>query len=327
MRSRISLSLSVVSALAATLLFSAGTSIAATPQGQVSTDLSLRSDGATALAPVGGFGFLQNAGGNGSGGDKTLDGPYFLRSADPLPPGEIELKLVYRYVNKDNGGDQEDHEGTFVLEWGLMKDIEFILEVGARFGDGDVEGNGDIEEFGFHIKHWEEDGSCPAFATRHLIRIPTGDDSDGVDYMARGLFTWTLSDVVRLHFNPYLQTINGNRNEGTRHRSRGFGGSSSSIRVPDDDDGDRWFRWGAAIGFECRPRDNLVYILDYMVKSNDAFGQSDQHSIEIGGEWEFSPGHSFGWATEIEIDGDDEGDDFSISVSYIIELEGPTIGG
>lgn len=317
---RISFSARIVSTLAAALLVSAGSAIAATPQNQSSTNLSLRGD----LAPAVSLSFLQGGGTNGSGGE-TLDGPYFLRSAEPLAPGEIELKLVYSYINTDDDDDQEHHEGTLVLEWGIMDNVEFILEVGARLGDGDVKGNGDIEEFGFHIKHWEEDGHCPAFATRHLIRIPTGDDSDGVDYMARGLFTWTLSDTLRLHFNPYLHSINGNRDEGHR---RSFGGSGFSFRGRgDDNDGDRWFRWGAAIGIECRPRDNLVYILDYMVKSSDAYGQSDQHSIEIGGEWEFSPGHSLGWGTEIEIDGDGEGDDFSISLSYIMELEGPTLGG
>ncbi|MGD2111662.1 MAG: hypothetical protein PVI86_19985, partial [Phycisphaerae bacterium] len=193
----------------------------------------------------------------------TLDGPYFLRSADPIEVGEIELKFIYGYEKEE---DDEEHEVEFELEWGVMENVEFIFAVAAEVGEGKVEGNGDIEEIGFHIKHWEEDGWLPAFATRHLVRIPTGYRSDGVDYLARGLFTSTLiPDKLRLHFNPWAKSINGNREDNERH-----------------------FRCGAAIGIDYRVNEDLIVIADYQANSSEVFGESYQHAIEFGADWEFA---------------------------------------
>lgn len=296
----------------------ASVTLAATPLDSP-TSLSLRSNNLASMTTGGGF--VQPSGGGGGGGvGMTLDGPYFLRSADTLPAGEMELKFFYGFAKTDGG---DSHELEFVLEWGLMDGLEFIMEIPITLGEGRVEGNGDIKEFGFHIRHWDEDGYMPAFATRHLVRIPTGYHSDGVDYLARGLMTWTMNDTVRLHFNPFWESINGNRDTGGNGFSRlgaifGFGRN----RHHDDP----WSRWGAAIGFDCKPRDNLRYIIDYKIQGSDGNGGDNQHTIEIGGDWEFAPGETFAWGTEFDIDSDD-GDDFTIRFGYIIEIDPPNWGG
>ena len=228
----------------------------------------------------------------------TLSGPYFLRSADPEEPGELELKFEYGFETSD---DEDEHEFKFVLEWGMMEDLEFILEMEFELGEGKVEGNGDISELGLHIRHWKEDGWMPAFATRHLMRIPTGYRSDGVDYLGRGLFTKTLvADTLRLHFNPWLKSINGNLDENERR-----------------------FVWGAAIGVDYRINDDLLVIADYQNNASEEFGQRNQHSFEFGWEWEFAEDRMLGFQTEFELDGDDDGADFGVRLSYIFELEAP----
>lgn len=224
-----------------------------------------------------------------------LDGPYFLRSADPVPPGEVELKFIYGYEDEE---DDHAHELGFVLEWGVVEDIEFILETEAEVGDGGIEGNGDIEELGFHFRHWREDGWLPAFATRHLVRIPTGYHSDGVDYLGRALLTWTLApDAWRLHFNPWLKSVNGNREEDTR-----------------------WFQWGAAIGFDYRVSDELLFIVDYHNRSSEEYGSRNQQSIELGADWEFAEKQKLAFVTEFEVDGDDSGSNILAKIAYILEL-------
>jgi len=226
----------------------------------------------------------------------TLEGPYFLRSADPLEVGELEFKFIYGYEKEEHG---EEHEVEFVVEWGIMEDIEFILEIPVEVGEGRVEGNGDITQLGFHVRHWKEDGWMPAFATRHLVRVPTGYDSDGVDYLARGLFTTTLiPDQMRLHFNPWLKSVNGNMEEGDRH-----------------------FLWGAAIGFDYRVNDDLLFILDYHNRTSEETGLQNQQSIELGADWEFAENNLLAFQTEFEIDGDEDGPDFSARISYILELD------
>jgi len=226
----------------------------------------------------------------------TLDGPYFLRSADPLEPGELELKFIYGYEKEEN---DEEHEIEFVVEWGMMEDIEFILEIPVEVGDGRVEGNGDITQLGLHIRHWNEDGWMPAFATRHLVRIPTGYRSDGVDYLARGLLTKTLiPDQMRLHLNPWLKSVNGNMEEGDRH-----------------------FLWGVAIGLDYRANDDLLFIVDYHNRVSEETGSRNQHSIELGADWEFAENNLLAFQTEFEIDGDESGPDFSARISYILEMD------
>lgn len=224
-----------------------------------------------------------------------LVGPYFLRSADPEAPGEVELKFIYAYETEAEGGE---NEFEFVLEWGMAKDLEFIFELPVTIGEGRVEGNGDIEAFGFHIRHWEEQGWLPAFATRHLIRIPTGVDSSGVDYTLRGLFTKTLSPGLRLHFNPFLKSANGDNIEDVRH-----------------------FQWGFAIGVDYRFNDDVRMIADYFHRTSEEEGERNNHALEWGLDWEFAPNQVFSVATELGLDGDDSGPDWVFRVNYIYEIE------
>lgn len=250
--------------------------------------LSLRTLGAVAI---------QEGAGAEAVSEYDLAGPYFLRSADPVPLGEIELKLFYGFDKPEDGS--EEHEVEFVLEWGIAEDLEFILEVPVTIGEGKIEGNGDIAEFGFHIRHWKESGALPAFATRHLIRIPTGYHSDGIDYMARGLVTRTLvSDSLRLHFNPYLNVVNGNLDDDTRR-----------------------FQYGAAIGVDYRLSDAWLLIADYQFRSGDEEGVGGQHLLEFGADWTIAPDQKISFQTEFDIDGDGHGTEFGFRLGYIVTLE------
>ena len=239
---------------------------------------------------------FQEGGGGGESMSMDLTGPYYLRSADPAEAGEVEVKFIYGFTKEDDG---EEHEVEFVLECGLTEDVEFILEAPFVIGDGAVEGNGDITELGFHVRHYTGTGSIPSIATRHLVRIPTGYHSDGVDYYGRALMTWTLvQDSLRLHFNPFLKSINGNMEDDTRR-----------------------FQWGAAIGIDFWATDNLRLVADYKNFSSESYGVGNQHSIELGADWEIGEGRSIGLQTEFGVDGDDYGTDFGFRIAYIAELQ------
>lgn len=237
-----------------------------------------------------------SAGGESAAEERPLDGPYYLRSADPIPLGEVELKFIYRFAR--DHGEGEEHEGEVEIEWGFAENWELIVDIGAELFEGRAEGNGDIEELGVHWRLWKQEGLLPAFAMRHLVRIPTGIDSDGVDYTARGIFTWDLTDTARLHFDPFLTSINGNRDEDERN-----------------------FRWGAAIGFDWMLDENTTVIFDYFHQSSEEYGQRNQQSVEFGMDWEFAEDQMLAFEIEVEVDGDSYGDDFIASVSYIYEFE------
>jgi hypothetical protein len=237
--------------------------------------------------------------------DLVLSGPYFLRSADPESLGVVELKFIYAFETYDE--DSDEHEFEFELEWGMMENIELIFATSAVLGDGLVEGNGDITVFGFHTRFWEEDGWIPAFAMRNQVRLPTGYHSSGVDYTARGLFTWTLvPDVSRLHFNPFATSINGNNYEEDED---------------EDFDGIRRFRWGAALGVDCTAVEDVIFTAAYKVQSSELKGNRDNHTMEIGMEWEFAEDQELGLAWEFSLDGDTSGPDFVARISYIWEIQ------
>ncbi len=229
-----------------------------------------------------------------------LVGPYFLRSADPEAPGELELKFIYGYETESDGSE---HEFEFVLEWGMAENWEFIFEVPVILGEGRVEGNGDISFLGFHTRFWEESGWLPALAMRNSIRVPTGYHSSGVDYTARGLITKSIiPGVLRAHANPFLTTIGGHIDEDVRR-----------------------FQWGAVIGVDYRVNDDLLLIADYQNLSSKVVGQRNDHLLELGADWEFAEDQTLGFSTVFGLDGDESGLDWGMKISYIIEFGAPRL--
>lgn len=292
-------------AAAAFVMLAAGPGQAATPADEQPYSLSLKDSGGTgktgdfpwALAAFQETSETTIVRTETSGGDEfSLSGPYFLRSADPEEPGDLDLKLVYGYST--SSGESDDHEANFVLEWGMAENWELILEAEVELGEGRVEGNGDITEFGFHTKLWDETDWLPAFAVRNLIRIPTGYHSSGVDYQLRGLFTKTIvPGSLRGHFNPYLKVISGDNEEEARP-----------------------FQWGAALGVDFVVNEDLFFIADYHHRVSEEEGFRNNHSLELGMDWEFAEHQTLGLATEFSLDGDTSGPNWGFNVSYILEL-------
>lgn len=235
----------------------------------------------------------------GGGGD--IGGPVFLRSAYPVEAGELELKFVGRFGQSSDDSNDDDWQFDFVAEWGFAENWEFIFEVPVQLGDGRVQGNGDIDEFGFHTKLWDEGDWYPAFAVRNLIRIPTGYHSSGIDYQLRGLFTKTCVPCeVRWHLNPWLKTVDGHNDEEARN-----------------------FLYGAALGFDYRLSDDVLLIADYQYARGENEGDEQDQLVEVGVDWSLSENRMLGLSGTVGVDGNDSGDDFTLGVSYIIKLGAP----
>ena len=230
----------------------------------------------------------------------TLEGPYFLRSAYPIEPGEMELKFIFGYERESD--DVETYEFEFELEWGFMENWEFIFGMPFEILEGNVDGNGDVGEFGLHTFLREEMDGWPAIGMRNLVSIPTGHNSHGWDYTFRLLLTKTLNDATHLHINPYATAINSN----SGHH-------------------DRNFVWGVAIGIDYRYSDDMLFIVDYINSLSEEEGVSNQHNIELGLDWDLGEDQMLGFKTAFEVDGDSFGENFSAEVSYIFEIEAPTL--
>ena len=109
---------------------------------------------------------------------------------------------------------------------------------------------------------------------------------------------------MRLHFNPFAKSINGNLDHHTRR-----------------------FQWGAAIGFDYWISDDLLVIVDYQNFTSTTEGHSNQQVVEFGADWEFADNEKLGFQAEFEVDGDGHGADFGFRISYILEMEAPEFGG
>lgn len=230
-------------------------------------------------------------------------GPIRLRSADPEPTGELELKNIFDYGTSSDGTD-DDIEYKFEVEWGFAPNHELIFEVPVQMGDGGVDGNADIE-LGWHWRLWKEQDLLPAFAVRNYIRVPSGYHSSGVDYELRGLITKSIvPDKFRLHLNPFLKSVNG-----------------------DNEEDHRYFQWGVIAGADYRVMDNLVLNVDYVHETSETNGHRNQHTLEVGADWHFAEHQSLGFVTRAGLDGDDDGENWGFAISYIYEFDAvPALG-
>ena len=210
-----------------------------------------------------------------------IDGPIFLRSADPEPPGALVLKNNFEWeTNKSTSKDDDSSEFFYEveLEYGLVENHELIFAMPFQVGDGNAQGNGNIE-LGWHWRLWEEDGNLPAFAIRNIVLLGTGHESKSADYTLKGLFTRTLvPGSTRLHVNPFLSTINSDDSDDDEILYPPF------IYTEEEQD-KRDFRWGVAVGVDHWLRENLLLIVDYRYESSEYEGNRDQHLAEVGLDW------------------------------------------
>ncbi len=247
-----------------------------------------------------------------------IEGPVFLRSADPEEPGELAIKNIFGYGHYRRGAadERDEYEYELELEYGLIENHELIFEMPWELGEGRVQGNGDIT-LGWHWRLWQEDGLLPAFAMRNFVRVPSGVDSSGVDYIWRGLMTWTLvPDSLRLHFNPFLASLNG---ENTEYNEDGWWGNRARF-WGDEGKEDRNFRWGAALGVDYKINENLLWITDYRYENSQTENTRDNHVAELGLDWKLDESNTIGLASEISLDGDHNGPAVTGKISYIHSL-------
>ncbi len=237
------------------------------------------------------------------GEDWDIWGPVRMRSPDPEPTGELEIKNIFDYGTSSDGTD-DDFEYELEIEWGIAPNHELIFELPVEIGDGEVHGNADIT-LGWHWRLWKEQEILPAFAMRNYIRIPSGYQSSGVDYELRGLITKSIvPEKWRLHLNPFLKSVNGHNEEDQRY-----------------------FQWGFIVGTDYRLADNLTLNLDYVHETGECEGERNQHTMEVGLDWKFAHNQGLGFVARTGLDGDGIGENFGVAISYVYSFDGfPALG-
>ncbi len=232
-----------------------------------------------------------------------IGGPWRLRSADALSPGTMSIRNEFNWGTGYRSGDDEAAYAVSI-DYGIAPMHHLTLETTAiDLGDGASTGNGDLR-LGWHWQLLKEDDWKPSFAIRNYIRIPTGHNSSGVDYELRGLFSKSIADHVRIHFAPFLKSVNGDNIEDVRY-----------------------FQWGAALGSDWKINEKLDFVADYVHETSTTEGFRDQHSLDAGFIYEIAKGHKLGINGRVGLDGDGVNGDWGAGIFYTINFDGlPSLG-
>jgi hypothetical protein len=246
----------------------------------------------------------QETGGSEAAGALNLTSELWqIDDAVPIATGQVDLRMTFGWVTAGFPANLGDSDDDYVfqpsLRWGTCNNVEVFAEVPIWLGDsGDVgaldEGNADTT-VGFTWRMAEPEGDWPAMALRASARIPTGDNSNGVDGELRLILTNDYEADVRSHVNGFVQSING-----------------------DNDQGLRDFNWGVALGMDgplCG--DGAVrWVWDYMIRGGLHNGTSAMNILELGWEWDMAEAQNLGMSVQIGLDHTDDTPNFGAMVTY-----------
>lgn len=236
--------------------------------------------------------------------------PIRMRSANPQDLGTVQVLQSVDYSTSSDGTD-DDVRTKIDIQYGFAKDHQLSLAVPMLLGDGQAEGNTNLEA-GWQWRLWEEKDALPAFALLNELYIPAGYHAAGVDWRLTGLFTKSITDQWRLHLNPFLTVASGDSPQ------------PRELKHPGDL---RDFQWGLVVGTDYRVTEDFTLNLDYIHETSEYKGNRNQHTMEAGFMWAISPRHGFGMATRWTLDGDGVNDNWGATFSYSYTFSAPSIGG
>jgi len=222
-------------------------------------------------------------------------------------------------VNIFNGWQTQSHESDpwlMLLEleyspncpssW-LLSNAKFGIDVPLELGNGGVDGNGDVELNWKQRLVTEQTGEWwPTVSLENGIRLPTGDNSSGVDWTLEGVVAKQLGPGTAV-FNAFLTSANGDNN-----LERASWWEKSTGQGEDDDL--RHFQWGLRVGYKWRLTDNFAILGDYINQSSELNGERNQNIGEIAAEWRVNDHFTIGPGIMFGLDGQDETPRFGAGV-------------
>lgn len=238
---------------------------------------------------------------------QSMDAFTSIEDGQPGAPGEWELRLDISWEHLDDDSDDghrffgsrnRDDDDVYPAELELKytgkgghfrENMKLTLTSGAEFGNGSVEGNGDID-VGWQQRWVSEHGRTPTLATLLTIRTPTGDDSSGVDVTLFGILDTDLGPGT-LFFSAWITDANGG-------------------------DDVRDTQWGGQLGYRWRIREKIALIGNYVHKSSEDDGNGEIDLLEIGAEYHPRDNFIFGPGIFVGLNDDDETPDFGAGVRF-----------
>ncbi|MBI1827196.1 MAG: hypothetical protein HY287_03330 [Planctomycetes bacterium] len=200
--------------------------------------------------------------------------------------GEWELEFEGGWAT---GAGRDDGWLGASLKYGITNDLHIALELlPAEIGNGGEHGAGDTSIILFQQLTHEKD-HWAALGTWAEMRIPSGDQSSGVDGAWHMTLTKTLAPCWRMNWDGYVMTANGDR-----------GSDHGEDRRP--------FQYGLGPGFDYSFSDDTIGILNYLHRTSDDRGESNQNIVEVGVAHRLTPNQWVKAAVDFDVDWRDNQD-------------------
>lgn len=226
-----------------------------------------------------------------------------FNDATPVAPGQLDFRLTGQWITAGAPANRGDSDDDFVLTpslvWGSCENVEVFAQVPSWIGDGgDIPGleNGNFDTYlGFLWRFSEQQDFWPASAFQGTARVPTGDNSRGVDGEFRLIMTNEYNGGLRSHFNAFALTANGDNEPNTRD-----------------------FQYGGVVGMDGPLCDDgaVRWVFDYMNRSSYHYGSSNINLLDVGWEWATSDASHLGMSVQIGLDDNDDTPNFGAKLTY-----------
>ncbi len=244
-----------------------------------------------------------------NGAPDVLSDLWNFEDAVPVSTGQIDLRLSGRWITASAPANRGDSNDDFVLTptvfWGVANNLELSASLPIWLGDsGDkpagVDGNADAYLGGLW-RFMEPDGMWPAMAVSGTLRIPTGNDSSGVDAELRLVMTKDYDSGMRSHVNSFVTTVNGDVDTAGDERN---------------------FQWGMVLGMDGPLCSNgaVRWVADYMHRSSYHYGARNVNMLELGWEWNIAAAQKLGMDVQVGLDDNEDTSNFGIGMTYAYTL-------
>ncbi len=214
--------------------------------------------------------------------------PILMEDAYAIEHRAMELRAGLRYALNDDGDDALAVVPEFAI--GALPQ----LEVRGRLYLGDTR----VDEFenldlqvGALYSFNAESGNLPAFAAGADIRLPTGDDSEGVDLALKGIASKAL-EAHRLHANLGLTFVG---DPGHHKRSH---------------------RWLGGVGYDLPLSDQVLLVADVAGFSSVKKGEKTVYLLEVGARMQLDERSVVSGALGGGFGGSHEAPDLTITIGY-----------
>jgi hypothetical protein len=242
-----------------------------------------------------------------------------LEDGQPGQPGEFQINFFNGWETSSGERDRWLMEPEIEYTLGrtsdsFLRNTKLGLRTPLQLGTGAVDGNGDIEFY--WIQRWiteQEGGWCPTFSTVNEIRIPSGYESEKVDWTMTGVLAKELGPGTA-YLNAYLKSANGSNNIEKPTFTR-------ELLLGEEEDDLRNFQWGFRFGYKWRINEKIALIADYVLESSEMRGNHNRNTGEVSAEWRVTDHLTIGPGIYFGLDGAEETPNFGAGLALHYSFE------